>query len=111
MKFTRIPKHPWWFPAIQLGTLAILAAFAITNAVSNHGVMMAVNCFCIGFLFFAAMMGRMLDRRVAKMDALVTKLEEAHDTARAVAAKFEKAVEDGVIEVVVTDPDQPTTRH
>lgn len=107
-------KYPWLLPVIQWLTLAAMTGMAILNATTDHGVLMAINCFFLGFLFCSLLLGKLMDRRVTKVDALFADLKSAEALAVAAAAKFEKAINDGFIEVIPMMPDEaprPPTRH
>ena len=104
---------PWLMPAIQWFALAAMAGLAVTNAVTDHGIEMAINCFFLGFLFCTMVLGKLMDRRVARIDALFADLKSAEAVTKAAAAKFEQAINDGFIEVIpmIPDNERPPTRH
>ena len=97
--------------AVQWFVLAGLTALAILNAATDHGVLMGVNCICLGFLFCSLLMRKWMDRRMAEMDKLVADLKSAEANANAQATAFGQAINDGRIEVFPVAPDRPPTWH
>jgi hypothetical protein len=106
--------HPWWLLLVQWSTLVGLTTFAFVNAATDHGISMAFNCFCLGFLFFSTLMRPLIERRMESADALLADLKAAEAAAIAWAEKFEQAIKDGYIEVIPMTPDddqERPTRH
>jgi hypothetical protein len=104
---------PWLAPVMQWTALLTLTGFMLFNAITDHGVQMAINCIFLGFLFCALLLGKLMDRKVANIDALFIKLEAAEAMAIEAREKFETAIKDGYIEVIPATPDdeRPPTRH
>ena len=98
---------------VQWFTLAVMTWMAILTAATDHGVLMAINCFFLGYLFCAMLMGKLMDRRMAKADALLIDLKAAQADAEVITAKCQQAINDGYIEVVpiVPDDEQPPILH
>jgi hypothetical protein len=103
----------WVAPVVQWIALLSLVGFAVFNAITDHGIQMAINCIFLGFLFCALLVGKLIDRKIAKIDALFADLKAAEAKAIAAFEQFETAVKNGYIEVIPTTPgdDRPTTLH
>lgn len=89
-----LTKH--WLPIFQWTILAFLASLAFHASVTDHGVEMAVNCVCVGFLFSCMLMRPLIEARYKVLDAMLAEMNVAK-------AKFEQAVEEGRVEVVLLE--------
>lgn len=102
-------------PALQWFTLVALSALVLLNAATDHGVLMAINCFWLGFLFFGMLMGKWIDRKMVVVDELMADLKATEAHTNNVAATFQKAIDEGRVEVVSLVPSgdeiKPPTRH
>lgn len=106
--------YRWLMPVIRWFAFAALSAMAVANAATDHGVLMAINCFFLGFMFCSLLLGKLMDRRIKEIDVLFADLKSAQAYAEAAFAKFTKAINDGYVEVIpMTMPDdtRPPTRH
>jgi hypothetical protein len=91
---------------VLLGAAAMLTANAIFAAATDHGVYMAINCFLLGFVTFALLIGAWIDRHI-------TALNHHQMLAQAAQQAFERAINEGRIEVIPVAPDnlQQLTRY
>lgn len=85
-----------WLLIFQWSVMAMLGGFAFYNSATDHGWQMAFNCFCIGFLFTTMLLRPLIEKRHKIMDDMLTDMNAARE-------KFERAVEEGRIEVVVLE--------
>lgn len=101
--------------AVRWFALAALTVFTMVNALTDHGVLMAINCFCLGFLFFSMLLGAWIDRRFAAMDKLMGEMKAAEAQANGTTEMMQKAIDEGRIEVFPLGGDRteikPPTRH
>jgi hypothetical protein len=97
----------WLLLYAQWFTLALLTVLAIVNSATDHGVYMAINCICIGFVAMSLLASRFL----ALMAEQVTTQRAMMD---AMAEQFGRAIREGRIEFVPIVPDDDsdqTTLH
>lgn len=97
-----------WLLISQMAFLAVLAAAAVSNSVNDHGVLMAINCFCIGIVFMCIVSSAMINHTlnsIAQHEAMVAALSKA----------LSRAIQEGRIEVIplvaTDDHRDPNTLH
>ena len=93
-----------WLPISQWSILAFLASFAFYNSATDHGWQMALNCVCIGFVFSCMLLRPLIDARHKVIDAILADMNATKE-------KFDRAVEEGRIEVVLLRDDAQQTVH
>lgn len=104
-------RRPWLMLALQFSIMGLLITTAIMNAATNHGILMAINCFFLGFLTFAILASARVQQLMNKMNDVIHDCEVQTAMADTAADAFKTALESGRIEVIPVAPDQPTTMH
>lgn len=91
----------------QIGFIAVLTASAVSNSINDHGILMAINCFCIGIVFMCIVSSAMVNRTL-------TSMTEQKALMDALSAELSRAIQEGRIEVipmVPVDDRDPSTLH
>lgn len=104
-----------WVIVTRWMAISALSAAAIVDAAQDYGVLMAINCFCLGIVVFSALAGRFMQRVIGDAKEAEIAFRAAEAMMLRATDKMEQAIQDGRVEVVPLQPflgdhDGPT-RH
>jgi hypothetical protein len=76
--------------AMQWGILAVLTGAALYNSATDHGILMAINCICIGFVGCSMIASKWMEKSIKSLNRHRMEMMALHET-------FKKALESGEI--------------
>lgn len=94
----------WLLFVMQWTAIGFLLVNTVTTAATDHGVLMAINCFCLGIVVFSMLVHKLMARTIHDASEARDGFRRAEAMMMAAGAAMQDAINDGRVEVVPIQP-------
>lgn len=108
----RILDHIVSLRTVQWLFIGVVSVMAVMNSSTDHGILMAVNCICIGFVLMSMLARIIIDRLISTLRRQSAEMQLQATIFGEACLAFQRAHESGeIVSIQPTDDDDHLTRH